>query len=518
MGPSRSDATAPRRTRPHNAYSFLAKCIAAGLLVLAADWLFYGHMIGWTGGLFGLAALTAIVTTRPFTLKNIEGRICLILAGGLCLALFNDPSLYSISLLWLAIAAVTLAPVLAGTRNAKRWAGAFVSHLIRTWIRLAADIPALLRTKRRRAAKRHGPEVNLWALPIAGSVVFAGLFIAANPIIDDAVTDWLSASAVSPDAFYRFVFWITVLIVVWSTLRPRIRLRSERRAEPEIQSPWRARLMSERSVVYSLVLFNGLFAAQNALDVAFLWSGAPLPEGLTYAEYAHRGAYPLIVTALLAGAFVLIALRPDADGAQRPGIRWLVYAWILQNVFLVFSCMLRTLDYVEAYSLTLMRLSALIWMALVAIGLVLICVRILRSKSGLWLINANSLACVAVLYVCAFPDFNAVVADYNVRHSLAKRGVALDITYLESLGPSSIAALTWFEDQDILTYKRQESAGARNRLTGILRCKLTDWRHWTFLRHRIWQKVEAVDVPERLSMCTPTSYRSIAERTMESAP
>ena len=520
MGHTHADAATPARATGGNAYSFLAKCGAAAALVLAADWLFYGHTIGWTGGLFGLASLGAIIMTRPFTVRKIEGRVCLILAAGLCMALFNDPSLYAISLLVAAVVSVSLAPALAGRPDAGRWAAALASHALSFWIRLVADIPALARSKRRHNSLRAGPRVNQWALPLFGSTVFAGLFIAANPVVDDALMDWLTQHSVSPFGFYRFVFWVAVLIVVWSVLRPRVALKLVPNDERTTPSAVGQRVLSASPVFTSLVLFNLLFAGQNALDVMFLWSGSALPDGMTYAQYAHRGAYPLIATTLLAGAFVLVALHPDGAGVRKPAIRWLVYVWILQNVFLVCSSMLRVVDYVDAYSLTLMRLASLMWMALIAVGLVLICVRIFRSKSGLWLINANGLACIAVLYVCAFPDFNAFVANYNVRHSLdiGERGAPLDIVYLEKLGPSAIEALTWFENQEIIDWRQREATAARTRLTRELQCSLSDWRQWTYLRHRIWRKVETVEVPERLSMCTPKPYRSTALRIMESAP
>ena len=70
-------------------------------------------------------------------------------------------------------------------------------------------------------------------------------------------------------------------------------------------------------MIVSLVAFNLIFALQNGLDLAFLWSGAPLPGDLTLAGYAHRGAYPLIATALLAGLFVLVTLRPGSATARR---------------------------------------------------------------------------------------------------------------------------------------------------------------------------------------------------------
>ena len=46
----------------------------------------------------------------------------------------------------------------------------------------------------------------------------------------------------------------------------------------------------------SLILFNALFALQTVLDLTYLWGGASLPDGMSHAEYAHRGAYPLIAT------------------------------------------------------------------------------------------------------------------------------------------------------------------------------------------------------------------------------
>ena len=167
--------------------------------------------------------------------------------------------------------------------------------------------------------------------------------------------------------------------------RPGSASARRRRRGPEIDLPG----VSPASIALSLAAFNLIFALQNGLDIAFLWSGAPLPEGMTLAEYAHRGAYPLIATALLAALFVLVTLRPGSPTAESPLVRRLVYAWIAQNVVLVASTMLRTVDYIEAYSLTRLRIAALIWMALVAIGLVLICVRLWRGKSGAWLINAN---------------------------------------------------------------------------------------------------------------------------------
>src|SRR6201999_3049138 len=115
------------------------------------------------------------------------------------------------------------------------------------------------------------------------------------------------------------------------------------------------------------ILFNLLFALQTVLDAVYLWGNAALPAGISYADYAHRGAYPLIATALLAGAFVLAAMRPSGAAAKSTIIRLLVYFWVAQNVLLVISSMLRLYRYVEIYMLTGWRIAALVWMLLGAL-------------------------------------------------------------------------------------------------------------------------------------------------------
>ena len=56
---------------------------------------------------------------------------------------------------------------------------------------------------------------------------------------------------------------------------------------------------------------------------------------------------------------------------------------------LVVSSMLRLDRYVEIYLLTGWRIAALVWMLLVAIGLVLIVARIVLKQSNGWLVRMN---------------------------------------------------------------------------------------------------------------------------------
>ncbi len=73
-------------------------------------------------------------------------------------------------------------------------------------------------------------------------------------------------------------------------------------------------MFGRSAILNSLILFNALFAVQTILDLIYLWGGVRLPDGLSYAEYAHRGAHPLIATALLAAC-----VRPRRDAQGRAG-------------------------------------------------------------------------------------------------------------------------------------------------------------------------------------------------------
>jgi hypothetical protein len=253
-------------------------------------------------------------------------------------------------------------------------------------------------------------------------------------------------------------------------------------------------LLGRAAIARSLVLFNLLFAVQTAMDAVYLWGGVALPEGMTYASYAHRGAYPLIVTALLAAGFVLAAMRRGGPAENSPLLRGLVFLFVAQNVGLVLSSILRLDLYVSVYSLTYWRVAAFVWMGLVAIGLVLIGLRIALGQTNRWLIGANLIAATVTLYACCFFNFAALIANWNVEH-----GQATDMPYLVSLGPASIPAIDrviLLESDPSPAYSSKylgADSGARkswlirqrDRLALNHHRSISDWRAWTFRDWRL---------------------------------
>jgi hypothetical protein len=472
--PAASPAPVPVRRD----YSFAAKAVVAAALLVLGDWLFSGWRGGATLGIYALLLLVALAATRPALLRSRRALVAGAAATLFAIALGDDPSLLTAALFW---AAATLAALLPRARfdTAWRWTIRLLCHLV-------LSVPQPIRDWRQaQRARRRGGSVSLWSslpimvLPVAGSLVFILLFANANPLIGDALGRIQAASLFNVLSPLRLAMWLLLGLLTWSLLRPaRLAPLAAQAAEQAVALPG----VSPASVTISLLAFNAIFAVQNGLDIAFLWSGAPLPEGLTLAEYAHRGAYPLIATALLAALFVLVTLRPGSDMAASATLRRLVYLWIAQNVLLVASTMLRTLDYIEAYSLTRLRISALAWMALVAIGLLLICYRLWRRRSDAWLINANFAVAAAVLGTCAFVDLGAVAAQWNVRHTreVGGTGAVLDVTYLNSLGASALLPMIELETRRISLPLREHVQRSRATQMARLEAQQADWRRWTF--------------------------------------
>lgn len=263
-------------------------------------------------------------------------------------------------------------------------------------------------------------------LPLTAISIFGLLLIIANPLIESAVTQ------ISWGGSFDFLLsWMPlVTAIAFLLVRAILNIRiAENEMAVGNTAIWRPQYFMPGPMIITLLALNGMFVGENILDLQYVWSGT--------------------ATAILAGALVISALQPGSRSEASRPVRWLVYLWTLQNVFLVASSAKRTLSYIDAYGMTLWRLSGLIWMGLVAAGLILIMARVITRRSNPWLINMNLGAAFGVLLICGLVDFKGFVAQWNVSRSFQHIELhsttqlkPIDMYYLAELGPSAIPALT----------------------------------------------------------------------------
>ncbi len=473
-------------------------------LIILADWLFYGKYPGVSAAIF-LAALSLGIT-----LANIgRAKPAVLVRAFFILLLAVIPLVEDFNILTAIIGVYGMIYFVIQFNN--RLSGKIITNINYTWQLIAMGLPrgimdAILSIKVKRHLNRNTKNrysLLNWVLPIVCSVVFLFLFAEANPLI----STWLANFERTVGLFLsglsgkRIVFWVLIAIAIWPMLRSKLRkYTGSDKSSVEISEETRERLaeeypsipellsliINEHSILRSLILFNLLFGLQSVLDIAYLWNGVSLPAHLTYAEYSHRGAYPLIATALLAATFVLIALRPGSDTNRNPVIRALVYVWILQNILLVTSSILRLNLYIDVYQLTYLRVAAFIWMGLVAIGLASIILRIAFDRSNSWLIKFNFTTLRIVLYACCFINFGHIIASYNISHNDHSR---LDVSHLCRIGEPALPAIlkvgAELEKNDEHHYRQKVLKGCFARHLAFHQAKLSDWRSWGYRSQRL---------------------------------
>lgn len=513
------DVTSPQTVKRPAGWLTIQLAAAAALVALA-DFLFYGHRLGISLALFLAALALASACLNPLRAETSRRwHAAILIAAGL-LPIIEDVTWLSVTIASLAVAAS--ARMLTEARPLS-WAEHLRAALRVPFsgpFRLLGDLIRASRYGRRRQVNS-GVLTGLlgWAVPLLLCAVFAALFVSANPLLES----WLNRidiEVVLNQLFSgRSLFWAVILCLIW----PLVRIRSlRRRKRNALKPPVIATvadpldLLSDLAVKRSLILFNGLFAIQTAMDLAYLWGGASLPDGLTHAGYAHRGAYPLVATALLAAAFVLVAMRPWGAGTRSPLVRVLVLAWVGQNILLMLSALLRLKLYVDAYSLTELRMAAFVWMLLVAGGLVLILVQILSQRPIGWLVSANVAMLALTLYAYSFVDTAVVIANYNIRHSYEMRGTGkrIDVAYLWALGPGVIPALDRYAPRIAATgnppsevkwgWSQAKVASYRDGLAGRHQAAQIDWRAWSFRDWRLSRYLATVpQAPFRAVLVPP---------------
>ena len=484
--------------------SFWRKVVFAALLVVAADILLFDSEGGSVLGLFLAFWAGLTFAANPASWRNWSALTAFALSAGFAAVMVYDPSFLGFVLF---LGTLTLAVMLSdikGVADGWYWFKRLTFHGVATGFAPLFDLNRFAKARRRPGVRRTFSHIlPMLVLPVVGTVMFLALFAMANPIISGFLDD-IQIGGLNENDVARFLFWGFVFVAVWSTFRPlRPKYPFHRLADSE---PARMAGVSVASVTLSLIIFNLLFALQNGMDLIYIWGDVRLPAEFTLAEYAHRGAYPLIVTALLAGLFILVTTHPRSEMAGNALIRWLIIIWIVQNLFLVASTAERTLLYIDSYSLTRLRIAALLWMGLVAVGLILVTWRMLRGQSLAWLVNGNLLAAFTVLASCSVLDLGATAAAWNVDHAreAGGKGVHLDLCYLNQLEGSSLIALARLEQKPALDPSfRQRVILVRQQVQGRIALRQTKKGGWDW---RDAQRMEAVQAQGLQKLTIPKGF------------
>ncbi|UCH58335.1 MAG: DUF4173 domain-containing protein, partial [Anaerolineales bacterium] len=208
------------------------------------------------------------------------------------------------------------------------------------------------------------------------------------------------------------------------------------------QSSWPRPFLGwvEASTVLGSVV--GLFAFFVAVQLRYFFGGQSNIhlDGFTYAEYARRGFFELLLVAWLSLLLILVlsALTTRRDRRARSVFSGLVSAVVVLVGIILISAFQRLLLYESAYGFT--RLRAYTHVFMVCLGLLLLTTAILEFSGRL-----RHFALVAFLVMLAFGltlgilNVDRFIVLQNVNRAGA--GQELDLAYLASLSEDAVNAL-----------------------------------------------------------------------------
>jgi hypothetical protein len=259
----------------------------------------------------------------------------------------------------------------------------------------------------------------------------------------------------------------------------------------------RFRILGATESTTLLTLIDLLFLAFVIIQFRYLFGGQANInlDGYTYAEYARRGFFELLLVAILALGVILglEAVTNRQSKRQFKVFNLLSTLMVVLVVIMLVSAFRRMHLYEATYGYTELRLYVYVFMIWLSLFLVWFLV-------GLWR-RPDSLALGAVIIGLGFvASLNLINPDaFIVRQNIARylTGGDLDIHYLESLSADAVPALVAAMTAPCPASTDDNASGAcGTKLAGVLREGLQDrlqtmrhdpqWRRWQSVRLSRW--------------------------------
>ncbi len=325
------------------------------------------------------------------------------------------------------------------------------------------------------------------AIAVPLLLVFGGLFIAADAVLEGFVREYLALDVATIVGHLILTALLTWIVAGWL----RQLFVSDRIALPPAGRP-AVLTLGTIEVGVILGLLDVLFLLFVLVQLRYLFGGAPVVEAsptLTYAEYARRGFFELTALAALLLPLLLVvdwAARKET-ARERRLFRTLAGLLVGLLFVVVASALQRMRLYTDEFGLTELRLYTTAFMLWITLTFGWFLATVLRGRRERFMLGAL-VAGLAILAGLNALNPDGTIAAANAGRQQAPRADvrAFDSAYVLSLSADAVPAVV--EALPLMT-----EADRRRAAAALLRRwsppETRDWRSWNWSRERAWRTV-----------------------------
>jgi hypothetical protein len=250
-------------------------------------------------------------------------------------------------------------------------------------------------------------------------LVFIGLYRASNPVFNDLIE--------SIDFGFINVHWLlfTVLgyFLFYNISHPEIvetptnnDLMTDNYLERlQIEDKDHKKLDQEKKLGFVLlILLNLLILIFLGTDVYYINElyGMNASE---LSQQVHNGVNALIASNLIAIAIILYFFRGQLNFfKQNKDLKMVTGIWIMLNLFVVFTTVLKNVEYIQSFGLTYKRIGVIFFLMATSIGLVTTYLKVIHIKNMWFLFRINLSIAFVVFVMSTTVNWDKIITHYNL--------------------------------------------------------------------------------------------------------
>lgn len=436
------------------------------ILTLVYSALFFDHNSGLNFLIFSLLFVVSIVWLEPDLLKNkitlFTGLTCIFSSAML---VFHPTDLAIVCNVF-SLALFSVSALLPSSSVLIKLITSVFS-LVGAFVFIMLEATEHFSKRKTDQSKKTGQKLLFYLLAVVLILVFISIYQNINPLFKK-YTEQLNLDFIT---LRWIMFTLGGLLLMYGTIKSRVApglVEWEHKSETPFNSETAPTFDKGKKPVFTFlfVALNVLLVLITLLDINYLYLGKGLPEGITHKQFVHNGVGMLMFSILLGVGLILYLFRGSLNfDTGNKIIKYLVYAWLLQNLIMVISTAMRNYVYITEALLTYKRIGVYYWLALAAAGLISTIVKINKLKRSWYLVRSTTFFAYFLLIGSSAIDWDQYISNYNF--SKIKDIAGLDKRYLINLSEGNLKQLYLIKNHPKFeidsVYHYRYSYGTRNK-------------------------------------------------------